>query len=131
MLDLVLVHPEIPPNAGNVRTRAIRVRPQFVRAITPRDLNIVLQRLDPLAADERFDLIVATNVLLYYDIFDQSLALVNIAAMLRPGGILLSNTGVFALPGIPMDMLGSAEVAQMTIPGIGIIRDRVAWYRRQ
>jgi hypothetical protein len=120
-----------PPNAGNVRTRAIRVRPQFVRAITPRDLNIVLQRLEPLAADERFDLIVATNVLLYYDIFDQSLALVNIATMLRPGGILLSNTGVFALPGIPMDMIGSAEVAEMTVPGIGVIRDRVTWYRRQ
>jgi hypothetical protein len=120
-----------PPNAGNVRTRAIRVRPQFVRAITPRDLNIVLQRLDPLAADERFDLIVATNVLVYYDIFDQSLALVNIATMLRPGGILLSNTRVFALPGIPMDMVGSAEAAELTVPGIGIIRDRVAWYRRQ
>ena len=120
-----------PPNAGNVRARAIRVRPQFVRAITPRDLNIVLQRLDPLAADERFDLIVATNVLLYYDVFDQSLALVNIATMLRPGGILLSNTPVIALPGIPMDIAGSAEVAAFTVPGIGIIRDRVTWYRRE
>jgi hypothetical protein len=120
-----------PPNAGNIRTRAIRVRPQFVRAITPRDLNIVLQRLDPLAADEQFDLVVATNVLLYYDIFDQSLALVNIAKMLRPGGLLLSNTRVFALPGIPMDMVGSTDVAELTVPGVGIIRDGVTWYRRQ
>jgi hypothetical protein len=120
-----------PPNAGNVQTRAVRVRPQFVRAITPRDLNIVLQRLDPLAADERFDLIVATNVLVYYDLFDQSLALVNIATMLRPGGVLLSNTPVFELPDIPMVAVGAVEVAQMTVPGIGIIRDKVAWYRRQ
>ena len=123
--------PPAPPNAGNVRVRAVRVRPQFVRAITPRDLNIVLQRLDPLAADERFDLIVATNVLLYYDVFDQSLALVNIATMLRPGGLLLTNTPVFELPGIPMKAVDAVEVAHMTLPGIGIIRDRVAWYVRQ
>jgi hypothetical protein len=70
-------------------------------------------------------------VLLYYDIFDQSLALVNIAKMLRPGGLLLSNTRVFALPGIPMDMVGSTDVAELTVPGVGIIRDGVTWYRRQ
>ena len=74
---------------------------------------------------------IATNVLLYYDVFDQSLALVNIATMLRPGGILLSNTPVIALPGIPMDIAGSAEVAEFTVPNIGIIRDRVTWYRRE
>ena len=81
--------------------------------------------------NERFDLIVATNVLIYYDVFEQSLALANIATMLRPGGLLLSNNPVFALPGIPMDIAGSAEVAEFTVPGIGIIRDRVTWYRRE
>src|SRR5438552_3007486 len=53
--------------------------------IVPRDLNIVLQRPEPLAPNERFDLIVATNILIYYDVFEQSLALSNVARMLRPG----------------------------------------------
>jgi len=39
-----------------------------VSSIVPRDLNIVVDRL-PLASDERFDLVVATNVLFYYDVF--------------------------------------------------------------
>lgn len=63
-------------------------------SIAPRDLNIVLERLEPLAAGEQFDLIVATNVLLYYDVFEQVLALVNLGKMLRPGGVFLSNTPV-------------------------------------
>ena len=36
----------------------------------------MLQRLAPLAPEEKFDLIVATNILIYYDVFEQSLALV-------------------------------------------------------
>ena len=50
-----------PPNAGNVRVRSVRVRPAVVLSIEPRDLNIVLQRLEPSAPDEGFDLIVATD----------------------------------------------------------------------
>ena len=38
--------------------------------------------LDPR---ERFDLIIATNVLVYYDVFEQSLALANLATMMRRG----------------------------------------------
>jgi chemotaxis methyl-accepting protein methylase len=67
------------------------VRPEVTLSITPRDLNIVLERLGPLAKDDLFDLIVATNVLVYYDAFEQALALANISAMLRPGGVFLTN----------------------------------------
>ena len=83
-----------PPAAGPVRIRAVRIPPARTASIVPRDLNIVLERLDPLPADERFDLIVATNILVYYDVFEQELALANIAAMLRPGGLFLTNTPV-------------------------------------
>lgn len=53
-------------------------------------MNIVFQRLE-LATDQGFDLIIGTNIFIYYDAFEQSLARANIATMLRPGGYLLSN----------------------------------------
>lgn len=94
-----------PPGAAGVRVRAVRVRPAVVMSITPQDLNVVLERLDPLADDERFDLVVATNVLVYYDAFEQSLALANVSGMLRPGGFLLTNYAVF--PVAPMETSAS------------------------
>ena len=89
-----------PPNAGSLRLRAVRVRPDVVRSVASHDLNIVTERLD-LARDQLFDLIVATNTLVYYDVFEQGLALANIARMLRPGGVFLSNN--LALPTPPMN----------------------------
>ena len=100
-------------------------------SIVAEDLNIVLQRLEPLGADERFDLIVATNILVYYDVFEQSLALANVAKMLRPGGFFLTNNGIFELPTIPIDWVGQTDVTDMRLPGIGDTGDRVFWYRRQ
>ena len=149
----------VPPSAGRVQVRAVRVRPAVVMSIVPQDLNIVLQRLellppqrpgpgsprrtpaprgggvragDPgLPADERFDLIIATNVLAYYSVFEQSLALVNVAKMMRPGGMFLTNNGVFELPPIPMAWVGDTDVTYMNLPGIGQTIDRLFWYRRQ
>jgi hypothetical protein len=83
-----------PPTAPDVRMRAVRIRVPIVLSIQPLDLDIVVERLEPLAASEQFDVIVATNVLVYYDAFDQALALANIAAMLRPGGYFLTNYAV-------------------------------------
>jgi hypothetical protein len=77
--------------------RAVRISPRFVSLLNVNDLNVVLQR-PVLAPSERFDLIVATNILIYYDVFEQSLALLNLERMLRPGGILLSNNGLLELP---------------------------------
>ena len=95
----------IPAIAGDVRARAVAVRSSVVTAITPEDVNIVVERLDPLPDDRRFDLIVATNILVYYDAFEQSLALANIARMLKPGGIFLTNYAVAPLP--PMEFAAS------------------------
>lgn len=88
-----------PTGAAPVKTRAVRLQPAVVAAVAPRDLNIVVDRLR-LGNDERFDLVVATNVLVYYDVFQQALAAANVAAMLRPGGVFVTNTAV--LPTSPL-----------------------------
>jgi hypothetical protein len=121
----------VPPGAGSLQIRAVGVRPATVMSVMPLDLNIVLQRLEPLAADEQFDLIIATNVLAYYDVFEQSLAFVNVAKMLRSGGFFLTNNGIFELPPIPMQRVGEIDVPHVHLPGIGEAIDRVFWYRRQ
>ena len=121
----------VPPNAGRVQARAVRVGADVVRSIEPQTLNIVLERLEGLDAGDRFDVIVATDVLIYYDVFDQSLALTNLAAMLRPGGLLLTNNRLFELPAIPMEAIDATDVVHMPMPGSGDLRDRVLWYRRQ
>jgi hypothetical protein len=80
----------VPSGASETQTRAVKIRPAIVRRLVPLDMNIVFQRL-PLSPDQEFDLIIGTNIFIYYDAFEQSLARANIAAMLRPGGYLLSN----------------------------------------
>jgi SAM-dependent methyltransferase len=92
-----------PAIAGDVRVRAVAVRPSIVAAITPADVDIVAER-----TDDRFDLIVATNILVYYDAFEQSLALANISKMLRPGGLFLTNYAVAPLP--PMEATASQTI---------------------
>jgi len=117
-----------PPSAGNVAVRAVTVRPPVVLSISTRDLNIVLQRVEPLAPP--FDLIVATNILLYYDVFEQSLAVTNIAKMLRPGGLFLTNDRLFDLPSSPLRPAGATDVAYFEQPGASVKGDRLTWYRR-
>jgi hypothetical protein len=93
------VEPVCPPaELANVRVRGVRVRPAVVRALVPLDLNIVLERLNPTPGEAPFDLIVATNVLVYYGRFEQALALFNISTMLRPGGYFLTNYAVSPMP---------------------------------
>jgi predicted TPR repeat methyltransferase len=54
-------------------------------------MNIVYQRMDEANTDEKFDLVIGTNIFIYYGAFEQSLARSNLAAMLKPGGFVLSN----------------------------------------
>jgi hypothetical protein len=120
-----------PANAGRVGVRSVMFPPAAVRAIVPRDLDIVLQRPGSESDIGQFDLIVATNILLYYDVFEQSLAAANIAAMLRPGGFLLSNDRIFELPGGPVAATGRTAAAYMNVPGSGPRGDQIYWYQRR
>jgi hypothetical protein len=117
-----------PAGAVDVEVRAVRVRPSTVLTVVPEDLNIVLQRRDRVPDDERFDLVVATNMFVYYDVFEQSLALANVAGMLRPGGILLSNDALRELPAIPMKSGGTATVVYTDRPDDN---DHIVWYMKQ
>jgi hypothetical protein len=115
-----------PPAAGRVDVRAVRIRPDVVQAITPRDLNVILQRPDPLAEGERFDLVIATNILSYYDVFEQSLAAANIARILHSGGVLLTNNALSELSATSLRQIGETK-AVYTDAGF----DLVVWYRRE
>ena len=120
-----------PANAGRVAVRGVLFPPAVTNAIVPRDLNVVLQRIEPTTGSAGFDLIVATNILLYYDVFEQSLAAANIAAMLGPEGVLLSNDRIFELPGGPLALAGTTAAAYMNVPGVGPRGDQIYWYRRR
>ena len=115
---------QAPAGAGAVRTRTVRILPAVVSSIVPRDLNIVVDRL-PAANDERFDLIVATNVLVYYDVFEQALAAANVAAMLRPGGVFVTNTAV--LPTTPL----RPTAAYLRVAHTAERYDEMFWYQRE
>jgi hypothetical protein len=123
--------PAPPGNAGRVQVRSVAIKPAVVTQVAARDLDVVLDGPESTADAERFDVVIATNVLLYYDVFEQSLALANIAAMLRGGGVLLSNTRLVELPGVPMSSAGHTDVVYARLPGIGDTGDRVYWYVRQ
>jgi hypothetical protein len=118
-----------PATAGPVQVRSVRVRPSVVLATTARDLNVVLQREEG-PASEKFDLLIATNILVYYDTFEQSLALANIASMLKPGGLFLTNTRVVLLPGTPLRSAGYTDSVYTTGPQGDETGDRVWWYER-
>jgi len=87
------------------------------------DLNVVVQQF----ANRKFDLVVATNVFVYYDVFDQALALANVGSMLRPGGFLLSNNALIELPSSRMRSVGYLTTSYSNRPDDG---DHVVWYRR-
>ncbi|HUA15311.1 MAG TPA: hypothetical protein VMG31_08425 [Verrucomicrobiae bacterium] len=80
----------VPSAAAETQTRAVKIRPAVAQRLIPVDMNIVYQRWR-LKPEQGFDLIIGTNIFVYYDGFEQSLARANIAAMLKPGGFLLSN----------------------------------------
>ena len=106
----------------SVEVRTVTVRPAVARRIESADLNIVTQRAD----DRRFDLVVATNVFIYYDVLDQVLALGNVRSMLRQGGFLLSNNALLELPSSGMRSTGYLTVEYSNVADDG---DHIVWYQ--
>jgi hypothetical protein len=122
------VDPVMPPAAlSDLKVRAVSIRPAFVALITSEDVNIVLQHLN-VETSTPFDIIIATNILVYYDTFEQSLAMANIEQMLRPGGLLLSNNALLELPVSKMRSVGYDSVAYSDREHDG---DHLVWYQRQ
>jgi SAM-dependent methyltransferase len=116
-----------PPALKDLETRAVAVRPEVVLSCKPADLNVVFEQFDR-SATPRFDLIIATNVLLYYDTFEQALALQNISTLLKPAGFLLTNDWLPQLPQIPMRSIGYTPVRYGETGDWG---DNIFWWQRQ
>jgi len=116
-----------PPALTGLETRAVAVRPEVVLSCKPVDLNIVLEEFNRSATGP-FDLIIATNVFLYYDTFEQALALRNIATLLKPGGFFLTNDWLPHAPQIPMRSMGYTPVRYGESGDWG---DNVFWWQRQ
>lgn len=100
----------LPAQVRNADRRAIKVRPEVVRLLEPVPLNIVLQRRVP-QPEQRYDLIIGTNVFIYYDSFEQALAMLNVDSMLADGGIFLTNDLLGEYPGVPLRPTGSTRVS--------------------
>ena len=76
--------------AEDTRTRAVQIRPEIVLRIHPQNADIVFQHL-ATPSEQGFDLIIGTNIFVYFGEFEQSLARLNMALMLNRGGYVLSN----------------------------------------
>ncbi len=93
-------------------------------------LDIVTERLD----GEPFDLVIATNILPYFDEGELMLALTNIAAMLAPGGVFLHNearpsmAAMTTALGLPFEQ--SRHVVIATVRGAPPLFDSV-WLHRK
>ena len=115
------------PTLTGLETRAVAIRPEVVLSCTPVDLNIVFEQFDP-PATKPFDLIIATNILLYYDAFEQALALQNISTLLKPGGFLLTNDW---LPTVAEIRMRSTEYTPVQYAEGGDQGDNIFWWQRQ
>jgi SAM-dependent methyltransferase len=113
----------VPAALPHVVTRAVRLRPEAAARISAMDLNIVAQ-----TCEERFDLIVATNILVYYDRWQQGVALANIARLLNPGGVFLSNTVLPAQRPPDLEYLGRRKLAYSATGEYG---DDLVVYRKR
>ncbi|MFN7997241.1 MAG: class I SAM-dependent methyltransferase [Bryobacteraceae bacterium] len=108
----------------DLTVRAVSVRPEYAAVIEPVDLNVVGQVMD----GKVFDLVIATNILVYYDRFKQAVAMAAIARMMRPGGVFLSNTVLPAQKPADLEYLGRRSVSYSAAGSYG---DDVVVYRRR
>ena len=91
----------VPAGLSGVASRAVAIRPQYAAQVRAVDLDVVAQTLNPQVGCG-FDLVVATNVLVYYDLFEQALAMASLAHLMNRNGLFLAN---HALPSLHPPML--------------------------
>jgi hypothetical protein len=121
------------PHTGAVSpvSKTVRVRAPVARALRAETLDIVTDRLD----GPPFDLVVATNILPYFDDAELMLAMTNVAAMLAPGGVFLHNEArpvlgeVTAALGLPFEQ--SRHVVIATVRGAPAPLGDSVWLHRK
>jgi len=122
--------PPLPPpaaTAAELKVRAVKIRPDIVARVSPVDMNIVLQRVS-ISPDKQFDLIIGTNIFIYYDAFEQSLARANLASMLKPGGLVLTNELLADAVPSKLPELSRTNITLSTDP---LITQIIFCYRRE
>ena len=108
-----------------VELRAARATPAAVRRLSIADLNIVTERLD----GEAFDLVIATNVFIYYDVLEQALAMTNVEAMLKPGAFLLANVAAPPVRALTIRPVDTQTTLYARAPNQENILDFIVWYQ--
>jgi hypothetical protein len=115
---------------GHLR-KTVHVHTAAARALRAETLDVVTERLD----EAPFDIVVATNILPYFDDVELMLAMSNVAGMLAPGGLFLHNEArplmhdVTAALGMPVAQSRQAVIA--TVRGApGPLVDSV-WLHRK
>jgi hypothetical protein len=99
---------------GHLR-KTVRVQATAARALSAHPLDVVTERLD----GQPFDLVVATNILPYFDDVELMLALTNVAGMLGSGGVFLHNEPrpllreVTSAMGLPVEQSRHAVIANV------------------
>jgi hypothetical protein len=120
----------IPKALSGVVLRAVAIPSRTAALVEARDLNVVGQTVDspfPASPDSGFDLVVATNVLVYYDRFEQALAMASIARMMNVGGIFLANSVLPAQHPAALEYLGRRSISYTSPDDYG---DDVVVFRR-
>jgi hypothetical protein len=117
----------VPKAAVSTRTRAVKIRPEIIARVTPLDVNVVYQRLR-LPEDRTYDLVIGTNIFVYYGAFEQALARANVSAMLRPGGFLISNDKLPELVRVGLKNVLEVPVVSSEQP---LVQDIAFCYQRQ
>jgi hypothetical protein len=124
--DQLGVHAQAPTSeaiADLAELRAVRARPSAVQRISVLDVNIVTERLE----GEAFDLMIATNVFVYYDVLEQALAMSNAEAMLKPGAFLLANVSAPNLASVTIRPVETTTTLYARAANENI-RDFIVWY---
>jgi hypothetical protein len=117
----------VPASVIDVTMRAVAIRPRYAAQMRGYDMNVVTQTMD-VPEGQGFDLVVATNVLVYYDLFQQALAMGSIAHMMNHGGVFLANHALPAQHAPELEFLGRRTVAYTPSGAYG---DDVVVYRRR
>jgi len=117
----------LPAGLKTVTARAIAIQPQYASRLSAVNLNVVAQTMDQ-APGEGFDLVVATNVLVYYDLFEQAVSMASVAHMMNPRGVLLVNHTLPAQHPPALEYLGRRSVSYSAAGAFG---DDVVVYRRR
>jgi len=106
--------------------RAVRARPSAVQRMSVLNMNIVTERLD----GEAFDLVIATNVFVYYDVLEQALAMSNVEAMLKPGAFLLANFSAPDLTSVTIRPVETTTTLYARARDVNEnILDFIVWYK--